>query len=245
MDYFIELYGSLPRAGPGDDASTRRAFALIDGLPPLPRILDLGCGPGVQTLELLRLCEGSVVALDLLPRMIERVGRAVERAGLASRVEIVQGDMNAMAFAPGSFDLVWSEGAIYLMGFENGLRTIRPLLRGGGFVALSEAVWLRPDPPSAVVELWKEYPEIDSVEAKLEVLARQGYALAGHFVLPNSSWTRQYYDPLQRRVAELADAWQGIADAEPVLAGARNEIDVFARHSSYYGYAFFVARRGS
>jgi SAM-dependent methyltransferase len=243
MEYFIELYGSLPRAGPGDDASTRRAFALIDGLPPRPRILDLGCGPGVQTLDLLRLCDGDVVALDLLPRMIERVTRAVEEAGFASRVEIVQADMNAMSFEPESFDLIWSEGAIYLMGFEEGLKKIRPLVRPGGHVAVSEAVWLRPDPPEEVVAFWREYPEIDTVEAKLRVIADQGYTSVGHFELPDSAWTRQYYEPLAQRVAELEAQWKGIADAEAVLATARRELDVFARHSSYYGYVFFVARR--
>ena len=54
MEYFMDLYGDLPRAGPGDNGSTARALGMIKGLPAEPRILDLGCGPGVQTLELCR-----------------------------------------------------------------------------------------------------------------------------------------------------------------------------------------------
>ena len=110
MDYFVELYGSLPRGGPGDNASTRKAFEMLDGLPAEPRILDVGCGPGMQTIELLRVSGGTVVALDLLPQMITRVRKAAEDVGLADRLETVQADMNEMTFEPSSFDVIWSEG---------------------------------------------------------------------------------------------------------------------------------------
>ena len=92
MDHFLELYGTLPRAGPGDNALTRRAFGMVQHLPPHPRILDIGCGPGMQTVELLRLCEGTVVAIDLLPSMIARTRQAAERAGVSDRLEVVQID---------------------------------------------------------------------------------------------------------------------------------------------------------
>jgi len=243
MDYFIELYGSLPRGGPGDNASTRQAFQMLEHLPPEPRILDLGCGPGMQTVELLRLGGGTVVALDLLPQMIARVKEAVEAAGFAHRLETVQADMNEAAFEPASFDVIWSEGAIYLVGFEEGLAKVRDLVKPGGYVAVSEAVWLRSDPPKKVIEFWQEYPEIDTVERKLEVISRLGYESVDNFVLPASSWTDLYYDPLANRVSEYEQKWKGISEAEDVLAEARNEISVFRGHSQYYSYAFFVMRR--
>jgi SAM-dependent methyltransferase len=246
MDYFIELYGTLPRAGPGDNASTRRAFEMMEDLPAAPRILDLGCGPGMQTVELLRLSGGTVVALDLLPQMVARVKVAAEEAGLADRLETVRADMNEIdtgLFEPSSFDAVWSEGAIYFLGFEKGLAKVQELVKPGGYVAVSEAVWLKPDPPREVVELWREYPEIGTVESKLEIVARLGFEHAGHFVLPASSWTELYYDHLAERVREQEEAWQGIPEAEDVLEEARAEMAVFGRYSEYYGYAFFVMRR--
>ena len=69
MDCFMALYGTLPRAGPGDDASTAKAYGMCDGLPAKPRILDIGCGPGAQTLALARLSEGTILALDLMPHL--------------------------------------------------------------------------------------------------------------------------------------------------------------------------------
>ena len=243
MDYFIELYGTLPRAGPGDNASTRRAFEMMETLPPEPRILDLGAGPGMQTLELLRLSHGTVVALDLLPQMISRLRRAVEQAGLAHRVEAVQADMNAMEFEPSSFDVVWSEGAIYLMGFEAGLARVKDLVKPGGYVAVSDAVWLVPDPPREAVEFWEAYPEIDQVDSKLRVMSALGYECVGHFILPASCWTEPYYDPLTERISEYEPKWKGIAEAEEVLDEARREIAIFQRNPGCYSYAFFVMRR--
>ena len=109
MDYFVELYGGLPRAGPGDDASTRRAFGMMEDLTAEPLILDIGCGPGMQTLELLRLTGGKVVALDLLPQMISRVRDAAGRAGFSDRLETVQADMKTRVdgFIPGDIDNVF------------------------------------------------------------------------------------------------------------------------------------------
>jgi SAM-dependent methyltransferase len=243
MDYFLELYGTLPRAGPGDEPSTRRAFSMVQHLPPHPRILDIGCGPGMQTVELLRLCEGTVVAVDLLPSMIARTRQAAERAGVSSRLELVQIDMNQMAFEPASFDLIWSEGAIYIMGFENGLERMRHLVRPGGHVVVSEAVWLRPDPPARAIEFWQEYPEIDTLERKLEVVSRTGYEAVGHFVLPPEAWTRHYYDHLAVRVAECEPGWKGDSEGEAALREARTELAVFEECSESFSYAFFVMRR--
>jgi SAM-dependent methyltransferase len=240
MDYFLNLYGELPRAGPGDDSSTRRAFEMIEGLPKEPRVLDIGCGPGAQTLELARLTRGRIVALDLMPRMLERLSKAAAEQGFEERVSTIELDMNRMDFPPGTFDLIWAEGSIYLMGFKSGLRKVRKFVKRGGCVAVSEAVWLKPDPPDEVRELWKEYPEIDSIEQKLAVIEEAGYESVGHFVLAPTSWTEGYYDPMLARVQELQHEWEAIPEASKVLEEALYEIDVFRRFHEYYGYCFFV-----
>jgi SAM-dependent methyltransferase len=243
MDYFLQIYGALPRAGPGTNALTRRALELMTELPESPRILDVGCGPGMQTIELLRATSGTVVALDLLTEMIARVRAGAEGAGVSDRLEALQQDMNEMSFPASSFDVVWSEGAIYFLGFEAGLRKVRPFVRPGGYVAVSEAVWLKPNPPPEVVEFWAEYPEIDFVPEKLTVIERVGYEPTGHFVMPPSAWSEHYYDPMETRIAEKKLDWRGIPTAEAVLGEARKEISVFRRYSDYFSYAFFVMRK--
>ena len=147
-----------------------------------------------------------------------------------------------MEFPPSSFDVIWSEGSIYLLGFEAGLKKFKNFVKPGGYVAVSEAVWLKPNPPSDAVAFWTEYPEIDTVEAKLGVIERAGYQLAGHFIFPPTAWTEHYYDPMENRIAEKEQEWHGIPDAEAVLRDAKDEISVFRRCSDYYSYAFFVLR---
>ena len=240
MDYFLQIYGDLPRAGPGSNDLTRRAFEMMSGVPESPRILDVGCGPGMQTVELLRISSGTVVALDLLPEMITQVKARAESAGVSDRLEMLQQDMKEMAFPESSFDVIWSEGAIYLLGFEAGLKKIKEFVKPGGYVAVSEVVWLKPNPPHEVAEFWKEYPEIDTVAAKLEVIKRIGYEILGHFIFPAAAWTEQYYNPMERRIAEKTEEWRGIPEAEAVLKEARDEISTFRKYSDYFSYAFFV-----
>ena len=242
MDYFLQIYGALPRAGPGSNELTRRAFEMMSDVPGSPRILDVGCGPGMQTVELLRIASGTVVALDLIPEMITRVRARAESAGVSDRLETLERDMKEMAFGESSFDVVWSEGAIYLLGFDAGLRKGKDCVKPGGYVAASEAVWLKPNPPPEVVEFWKEYPEIDTVAAKLEVIERIGYEIVGHFIFPATAWTEQYYNPMEERIAEKTAEWSGIPEAEAVLKEARNEISTLRRHSDYFSHAFFVMR---
>lgn len=242
MDYFIELYGSLPRAGPGSDELTRRAFAMLPPLPAAPRILDVGCGPGKQTAELLRICDGTVVALDLLPEMIARTSSEARIAGVSGRLETVVQDMREMTFPGPGFDVIWCEGAIYNLGFETGLKAFRKFLKPGGCVAVSEAVWLKTHPPAGAAEFWQAYPEIDTVAAKLDVIERAGYREPRHFVFPKSAWTDPYYGPMEKLIAQKEKEWKGIPGAEAVLDEARNEIGVFRQYSDWFGYAFFVMR---
>lgn len=243
MDYFLQIYGSLPRAGPGSDELTRKALKMIPHLPESPRILDVGCGPGMQTVELLKSSAGRVVALDVHPEMIKRVRARAESAGVAARLETTVQDMKTMTFPTSSFDVIWSEGAIYILGFENGLRKIRELVKPEGYVAVSEAVWLKPHPPSEVLTFWQEYPEIDTVAAKLDIIKSSGYEVLGHFVFPANAWTEQYYDPMEQLIAKKATDWRGIREAEAVLNEATNEISIFRRYSDYFSYAFFVLGR--
>lgn len=243
MEYFLEIYGRVPRAGPGSFECTKRAFEFMSEVPDEPYILDIGCGPGVQTVDLLKISGGRVLALDFLPLMLGRTQTNAETANVSERLEVIEQDMTQMAFPASSFDVVWSEGAIYNLGFENGLASVKNFVKPGGYVAVSEAVWLKGDPPAPVANFWEAYPEIDTIENKLAVIDRLGYKQTGHFVLPETTWTAEYYDPMEKLVAKKRTEWAGNPEALAVLEEAQQEIEVFRKYSSYYSYGFFVMRR--
>jgi SAM-dependent methyltransferase len=241
---FFEIHSGLPREAPGDDASTARALALARGLPPKPDILDVGCGPGAQTLVLARATGGAVLAVDNHAPFLEDLRRRASWAGLADRVQSIRGSMFELPFMEAAFDLIWSEGAIYIMGFDHGLQSWRRLLRPAGWLAVTEVAWLRDDPPREIVDFWTAgYPGIRTVAENLAAIRDGGYDPAGHFVLPESSWWDSYYVPVLERVARLKETYRGDAEALGILDQETLEIDLYRKYSSYYGYVFFVMKR--
>jgi SAM-dependent methyltransferase len=246
MQLLYELHSQMPRQGPGGAAYTRRAFTMLTGLPPRAEVLDVGCGPGAQTLTLAMLDTGTITAVDNHAPYLAELEVAAEQRGLTDRIRTVEQDMTALDFPAASVDLIWSEGAIYIMGFETGLRAWRPLLRDGGFVAVTEATWLEPDPPAELAAFWDEaYPAMQNIEANLATLRAAGYRPLGHFTLPDSSWWTGYYIPLEARLAEFERHHQGDASARQISDMERREIALFRKYSRYYGYVFYVMRRES
>jgi SAM-dependent methyltransferase len=241
---FWEIHSGLPREGPGDNVSTRMAFSMVEGLPRAPRILDVGCGPGMQTLELARLSDdASITAVDVHRPFLDELNRRARAAGVANRITAVQASMFDLPFAPGDFDLIWCEGAAYFMGVGQALTAWRPLLADNGHIALTELCWIKADPPAEVVEAWAEYPDMGTVEQAGAIIAASGYDLVGRFTLPEASWWDDYYTPMQARLAGLDAKYAGASIDRTALDQARRELDLRRRHGEYYGYVFFVARK--
>jgi ubiquinone/menaquinone biosynthesis C-methylase UbiE len=240
---FWEIHSGLPREGPGDDASTRKAFAMAPELPARPRILDVACGPGMQTLALARASDGAIIALDTHRPFLAEVARRAAAAGLAERIAIVNATMRAMPFADGRFDLIWCEGAIYVMGFREGLAAWRRLLTPAGCVAVTEPCWLAAEIPEVVKAHWAEYPAMTTIAACRRVIAACGYAHLGDFVLPDSAWWDDYYDPKARRLTMLREKYAHDAQALAAIERSERELDVHRAYSHLYGYVFFVMQR--
>jgi SAM-dependent methyltransferase len=240
---FFAIHRDLPREGPGDGASTRRALALAPPLPAAARVLDIACGPGAQTLDLADALPGaSIVALDAHRPYLAQLDRRAAASGLSHRIVTVLGDMASMDFAPASFDLVWCEGAAYIMGLPAALSDWKRFLEPGGKLALTEAVWLRPDPPPPVVANWACYPAMGDVLSVRDVFAACGYELLGDFILPEDAWWTHYYAPMEARLTRLEGRIADNPDSRFVQREARDEIECYRRFSAFYGYSFFVAR---
>jgi ubiquinone/menaquinone biosynthesis C-methylase UbiE len=137
---FFRIHKDLPREGPGDILSTHRAYRFVSELPVTGRILDVGCGPGVQTIDLANVTAASITALDIHRQYLDQLCDLLRVAGLSRRVNAVQASMFNMPFLSESFDVIWAEGAIYITGFERGLQEWRRLLRSGGYVAATHSL---------------------------------------------------------------------------------------------------------
>ncbi len=241
MALFFELFSGLPRQGPGSPESTRRAWSLIPTFGPSGHVLDIGCGTGAQTLVLAEVTQARIVAVDAHPPFVEELNARAAQLGLGARVRAHVGDMARLEYPSGSFDVVWSEGAAYVMGVDAALDTWKRLLVPGGHLALSELCWLTPEPPPECLAFFAgEYPAMRDVPATLAAVDRADYRRVGHFTLPASAWWDDYYEPLGSNVREFK-ARHGDDPLALAIAGqTEREIEVFTRYSGSYRYVFFV-----
>ena len=244
MKYFYELFEALPRGGPGDKESTRRAFNAIPNPPEQPLILDIGCGPGVQTIELAKLSKGRIIALDNHQAFLDKLIQKANEEALLDHIIPQNISMLDMDFAENTFDIIWSEGALYFMGFQNGLKWCHQLLNNVGFLGVTEIVYLVNDPPAPLIQYFeKEYPDIQTVQDRIDLIQNERFLLISNFTLPKSSWLDSFYLPMQEELIRLNKKYQGNEIASGVFEEMKNEINLYKKFSDFYGYEFFIMQR--
>lgn len=245
MDLLVDLHRDGPRQGPGGDAETRLALALA-GLVDRPglNIADIGCGTGAATLELVRDLDATVTAVDCVPAFLDDLKQAAARAGLANRIVTLAAPMEDLPFADGALDAIWSEGAIYNMGFDAGIVCWRRFLKPGGVLAVTDLTWLTGERPGELDRYWRDvYPGVATASEKIAALEGAGYSPLGYFPLPARCWLENFYVPLRGRFPAFLARHGESAAARAVVAAEEAESDLYERFQEFYGYGFFVARR--
>lgn len=243
-DLFYEVFEDLPRQGPGDRESTKRAFEMLADIPQNPDILDVGCGAGKQTLDLAGLTSGTITAVDNHAPFLATLRKRAEIESYRADIRTVLGNMAAMDFPPESFDLIWSEGASFIIGFANALRQWRSLLRPSGSMAISDMVWLKQDPPAPVRDwLAAQNADMKYYEEYFPVIDAAGYRRIGYFSLPGQSWWADFYLPMERKLAEMRVKYRGRADAKTLLDSFQLEIEMHRQYAEFYGYGFFLMQK--
>jgi ubiquinone/menaquinone biosynthesis C-methylase UbiE len=201
---------------------TRKAFQMLPELDN-PSILDIGCGSGVPTMELARLSNGQVIGLDISQSLIDELTRKIEDAGLSDRVKTVKCSLFEIDFPDESFNIIWAEGSISVIGFEQGLKVWRRLLKPKGFLVVHDG--------------------IDNMTKKLKQIPSCGYELLGYFTVTESTWWREYYGPLEKRIPELSIKYSDNPEALDVLDKEQQEVEMFKRNPKMFGSVFFVMQK--
>jgi ubiquinone/menaquinone biosynthesis C-methylase UbiE len=241
MELMFSFYERLHRKAPGSESTTRKALSLLAGIPANPEVVDFGCGSGAAAIVLAQ-AGAKVTAVDIHQPFLDQLEARAANAGVTGRITTVCADMAEPPFPDDSFDLVWSEGAVYLVGFEEGLKRWRRLLRTGGHVAVTEATWLCERPPRKAIEFWMaEYPAITTVEGNLAMVKSAGFEPVAQFPLPKEDWSN-YYEPLIDQLGLFRSENEGNADAKAFADDLQREINLWEECGDSYGYVFYLAR---
>jgi len=245
IDLMIDFHNHAERQGPGSVQDTLRALALMDlRHNQALKIADIGCGTGAQTITLAQNLNGQIIAVDLFSVFLETLNKNVRKLGLSEKIKTLEQSMDALPFKDKEFDIIWSEGGIYNMGFEKGIKTWRDFLKPGGYLAVSEVTWITNTRPGALEEFWQqEYPEIDKASHKINLLEENGYSLAGYFYLAQNSWIENYYKPMASRFEPFLKRHKNTELARQVAAEHKEEIAFYEKYKDYYSYGFYIARK--
>jgi ubiquinone/menaquinone biosynthesis C-methylase UbiE len=245
IELLVDFHKDAARQGPGSQRETEKALDLMGiGNPGRLTIADIGCGSGAQTITLAQNTNAQITAVDLFPQFLKKLDAQARALGFQDRIKTLAGSMEDLPFDHEVFDIIWSEGAIYNMGFKKGVTAWRPFLKTGGFLAVSEISWITNSRPKELEQYWeKEYPEIDTIPNKINVMRACGYLPVAQFILPPYCWLDNYYLPIKERFAAFLSRHQNSDMARRLVESHREEIRIYEEFQEFYSYGFYIARK--
>jgi ubiquinone/menaquinone biosynthesis C-methylase UbiE len=128
--------------------------------------------------------------------------------------------MFEMDFPDESFDIIWGEGSISVIGFERGLKEWRRLLKPRGFFVV--------------------HGETRKISSKLKKIHNFGYKLLNQFSLPEDAHWTEYYSPMEIRIKRLQAKYKCDREALQILGTLQTEIDMVKRNPKEFSSAFYI-----
>ncbi|MBK7172301.1 MAG: class I SAM-dependent methyltransferase [Bacteroidales bacterium] len=244
FNLICEYFSSLERQGPGSPEVTIKALNFTGNLTRESRIADIGCGTGGQSVVLAQHTPGHITGIDLFPAFIDQLNVNANKLNIQDRLKGIVGSMDNLPFQHEELDLIWSEGAIYNIGFEKGLKEWNQFLKPGGYIAVTDASWFTEERPAEINAFWQDaYPEIDTIPNKVAQLQKAGYIPVASFILPENCWTEHFYVPQMEAQRIFLSKYKGNPTAEELIASQQHEAQLYARYKAYYGYVFYIGKK--
>jgi len=245
LQLLVDLHINEKRQGPGGFTETKRALemTMLDTDKPL-NIADIGCGTGASTIDLAKMLNANITAVDFFGSFLTVMMKNAAQQGVSDRINPLECSMDDLPFEDDQFDLIWSEGAIYNIGFKNGLSMWKRFLKPDGIIAVSEIMWLTDKRPKEIQDYWDSaYSEMGTASEKMKIIEELGYTPIGYFPLPEHCWLNNYYIPTEKRFESFLEQYPNNKEARELVESEKEEISIYREFKSYFSYGFFIAKR--
>jgi len=174
---------------------TREIFESIPEMDK-PRILDIGCGTGMPTLELARLSNGEITGIDTDQGALDKLNVKIKHQGFSDRIKVYNRSLYDTKFEDETFDIIWEEGVIHLLDLKKALTECNRVLKLNGFMVSGEA--------------------INWAGRKLKHFPRYGFKLIKQVAWEKNCWWTEYYIPLEEKINILRKKYDNLDNIEEI-----------------------------
>ncbi len=245
LQLLADLHVNNKRQGPGSDETVKKILSIlnIDKNSEL-EMVDIGCGTGASSIEILKNSKFQITAVDFLSAFLEKLNTVTREQGFSNRIKTIEADMGNLPFQDQQFDLIWSEGSIYNIGFENGIKKWKRFLKKNGHIVLTEITWIKNEIPEEIKKHWDiEYPEIDTSENKIKILEMNGFEIIDYFILPENCWIDEYYAPLENGFDDFLERNSDNEGAKAIVEENKKEIELYKKYKDCFSYGVYVTKK--
>jgi len=204
--------------------NTWKAYHMLPNIDK-PRILDIGCGSGIPTIELAVLSKGQIKAVDKDNAALLWLKEKIKALFLTKHIKTYKCDITKLKFKKNYFDIIWSEGAVSSIGFINGIKMWHRFLKNNGYMVIHD--------------------EIKDYQKKLQAISECGYKLLNHFTIPAVEWFNKYFKPLEKRILELKNKYSNNSHAIEILEKEEYEIALFKSRPDDFGSVFYIIQKNT
>ncbi|MFX0105766.1 MAG: class I SAM-dependent methyltransferase [Candidatus Hodarchaeota archaeon] len=200
---------------------TRKAFKMLPEIEN-PRILDIGCGAGIPTLELAKLSNGEIIGIDIDQKALNKLNSKIDKQGLSNRIKAKKLSLYNNSFSDEYFDILWDEGVLHILDLEKSLKECNRILKPKGFLVLGEMI------------TW--------IKNQFEIFPKYGFNLVNQFFLPEKCWWTDYYLPLEKKIKDLYIKYKGFKDLKKLKQYER-EIEMVKKKPKEFDCGFYIMQK--